>query len=256
VSTCCEIGADGIAYGILEGFTDEEPTVSTITAFDLSGARPGWPVAIEGATSAVSIGDDGSVHAIVSGAGNVLNLVSIDAAGTVVQRDPVELPFDLAGLDVWGEPAPMVGADNSTWILGDGRVARLDAAGDMVAGWPYVPANGYATVEGPCPPGDTGCVFLNPPPALGPDAILYALEEPAGGRGGSIVAIDPDGGIRDGWPVALTRAGAEFWAVVAGTDRMVYALAVEPESGGTSSATILAIDQASTVRYTVTIIEP
>lgn len=73
---------------------------------------------------------------------------------------------------------------------------------------------------------------------------------------GASGAVGPDGRVRPGWPVELTRPGAEFWSVVVGSDRTVYALAVEPEAGDTSSASILAIAPDSTVRSTTTIIEP
>ena len=56
--------------------------------------------------------------------------------------------------------------------------------------------------------------------------------------------------MRPGWPVELKRAGSEFWSVVVGPDGTAYALAIEPESSPTSSASILAIAPDSTVRYT------
>ncbi len=62
--------------------------------------------------------------------------------------------------------------------------------------------------------------------------------------------------MRPGWPVELKRAGSEFWSVVVGPDGTAYALAIEPESSRTSSASILAIAPDSTVRYTTTIIDP
>ncbi len=62
--------------------------------------------------------------------------------------------------------------------------------------------------------------------------------------------------MRGGWPVELTRPGSEFWSIAVGSDGTIYALAIEPEAGGASSASILAIDPDSTVRYTATIIDP
>jgi hypothetical protein len=62
--------------------------------------------------------------------------------------------------------------------------------------------------------------------------------------------------VPSGWPVELQRPGAEFWSVVVGSDGTAYALAIEPEAGGVSSATILAIAADSTVVYTTTIIDP
>ena len=94
-------------------------------------------------------------------------------------------------------------------------------------------------------------------PAVGPDSTLYLpLQARDASVGGSIVAVGPDGRVRPGWPVELTRPGAEFWSVVVGSDGTVYALAIEPETGDTSSASILAIAPDSTVLWTTTIIDP
>ena len=58
-------------------------------------------------------------------------------------------------------------------------------------------------------------------------------------------------------PVEATAApGAEFASVVVGSDGTAYALAIEPETGGKFSASILAIAPDSTVLYTTTIVEP
>ena len=65
-----------------------------------------------------------------------------------------------------------------------------------------------------------------------------------------------DGRVNPGWPVELKRPGAEFWSVAVGPDGTAYALAIEPEAGGKSSASILAIAPDSTVRWTTTIIDP
>ena len=94
-------------------------------------------------------------------------------------------------------------------------------------------------------------------PVVGPDTTLYlrlaARDETVGG---SIVAVDPAGQVRRGWPVELARPGAEFWSIVLGWDGTAYALAIEPESDSGSSATILAIAADGTVRHRSTLIEP
>jgi hypothetical protein len=73
--------------------------------------------------------------------------------------------------------------------------------------------------------------------------------------GGNIVAVGQNGRVRPGWPVLLQRAGAEFWSVVVGADGTAYALAMEPETGNQSSATILAIAPDGTVLYRTTIVD-
>jgi len=60
----------------------------------------------------------------------------------------------------------------------------------------------------------------------------------------------------DGWPVGLKRRGSEIWSIVVGSNGTAYSLAVEPEPNGSHSATILTLAADSTVRYTLTIVEP
>jgi len=74
--------------------------------------------------------------------------------------------------------------------------------------------------------------------------------------GGSLVELSPDGHVPPGWPITLRRPGAAVWSVVVGSDGTLWALAVEPEAGGQSSATVLAITSDGTVRSRVTIVEP
>ena len=83
--------------------------------------------------------------------------------------------------------------------------------------------------------------------------LLNAADSPS--TGGSVVAIGADGVVRDGWPVGLRRAGAAFSSVVVAPYGLAWALAIEPETKG-SSATVLAIAEDSTVLWTTTIVEP
>ena len=108
-------------------------------------------------------------------------------------------------------------------------------------------------------PGTLQCSFDEPVvrPAVGPGGILHlALHARSATVGGSLAAVGLDGRVRPGWPIELKRAGAEFWSVVVGSDGTAYALAIEPEAGTGSSATILAIAPDSTVLYRTTIIDP
>ena len=54
----------------------------------------------------------------------------------------------------------------------------------------------------------------------------------------------------------LARRGAAFWSVVVGSDGTAFCLAVEPEAGGKTSATIVAIAKDGTVRSRTTVIQP
>jgi hypothetical protein len=124
--------------------------------------------------------------------------------------------------------------DGTVWAMG----GAIDPDGEAVlaTGELYDPRTGTAVV---------------------PDSTLYLpLQSSAGVVGGTLVAVERDGQVGPGWPVALKRRGAEFWSVVVGADGTVYALAIEPESGDGSSAGILAIAPDSTVLSVTTIIEP
>ena len=155
-------------------------------------------------------------------------------------------------------PAPVVAGDGTTflWSDVDPDVFALDASLAVRAGWPYRPPS---AIEHPNP--WRGIDGLNCPqpaiPAGGPDGTLYlTLQARNRDVGGSVIAVGRDARIRRGWPVELKRSGSEFWSVVVGPDGTAYALAIEPESGGRSSASVLAIAPDSTVVYATTIIDP
>ena len=150
------------------------------------------------------------------------------------------------------EPAVLVAADGAAFLLSydERTVYGLDPSGQTMAGWPYQADRGPQW-RGSCPADVTGCGVDLSTAAVGPGDVLYLPR-----TGGSLVAIGPDGRVRPGWPVVLTRPGAEFWSVVVGSDGTAYALAIEPEAGERSSATILAIGPEGRVRYRVTVVEP
>lgn len=163
------------------------------------------------------------------------------------------------GAGPFAGPAPPVVADDGTMFLvseeNGTTVYGLDAAGHVIAGWPYRDAIGLQWSR--VPEGDVGTPSWRSEPVVGPSDVLYLLHPPRVSTvGGSIVAIGSDGRVRPGWPVGLKRAGAEFSSVVVGSDGTAYALAVEPEAGDAFSASILAIAPDSTVIWTTTIIEP
>jgi hypothetical protein len=151
-----------------------------------------------------------------------------------------------------------VAEDGTAFLVseeGGTTVYGLDAVGNVMAGWPYRDTIGLQWSYNP--PGDTGGSTRRSEPAVGPGNVLYLLHPPrAATRGGTIVAIGPDGRVRPGWPVLLKRPGSVFGSVVVAPDGTAYALTIEPEGGARSSATILAIAPDSNVRYTTTIAEP
>jgi hypothetical protein len=172
----------------------------------------------------------------------------------------VEHSEDTGGCTVTSPQAPRVARDGTVFVYSelDTAVYALDSSQAIMPGWPFAPATplvrarpGYESEH------EAGYCPLPVPPSVGPDSTLYlALEARNESVGGSLVAVGPDGRVRPGWPVELRRPGAEFWSVVVGPDGTAYALAIEPEAGDTSSASILAIAPDSTVRWTSTIIDP
>jgi len=160
-----------------------------------------------------------------------------------------------------GSPKPPIVADDRAIFAHselDTHIYGVDRALAILLGWPF---DSGASLD-QARPGlesehEAGYCPGPVPPAVGGDGTLYlALENGSATVGGSIVAVGSDGRVRPGWPVELKRPGAEFWSVVIGADGTAYALAFEPESGGTSSATILAIAPDSTVLWSTTIITP
>jgi hypothetical protein len=204
-----------------------------------------------------------------------IRTLAIDADGRVSPVASGEVPVWLLGTYSGAgplHPAALVAADGAAFLLSydERTVYGLDPTGQVMAGWPYQADRGPQW-RGSCPEMVTGCGVDLSTAAVGPGDVLYLPREgrilgyrprSRGGpvyplrAGGSLVAIGPDGRVRPGWPVVLTRPGAEFWSVVVGSDRTVYALAIEPEAGERSSATILAIGPDGRVRHRVTVVEP
>jgi hypothetical protein len=260
------IDLDGVAYGV-QGSVPS-PAVSQITALDLSGVRSGWPISFEGIGSGPAIRPDGRiVVTVASSVPRTSRVLAFDPDRAAVAASSAELPIATGEIVFVDGPyecglpvpkPPLVARGGTTFVFSeiDTAIFALDPSLDVVRGWPYRPAT---ALEGPNPNSEhdgISCPSLAIP-AVGLDGTLYLLlraREPS--VGGSLVAVGPDGRVRSGWPVDLKRPGAEFWSVVVGSDGTVYALAIEPESSGRSSASILAIAPDSTVLYTTTILDP
>ena len=160
-----------------------------------------------------------------------------------------------------GEPRPsqpLVAAEGTVFVHSEveSRIFALDASLAVIRGWPFEPGTALERRESQVDGDGLDCPSIASP-AVGPDSTLYLpLQAADGSAGGSLVAVGRNGQVQAGWPVKLTRQGAEFWTVAVGADGTVFALAIEPEAGDRSSASILAIEPDSTVRYTATIIDP
>ncbi len=236
---------------------------TTLVAFDEHGVRDGWPITIDGSASEVAFDPRGRLHLAVSPPYErpSRTVVISPDGGQHVGSDDLDIVSSLTW-DGAGDPypgAPIVASDGSTFIVSTEGIGTtimgLDAAGTSLSGWPYRSKLGIQFIDR-CEAEDTGCGSNRTPIGIDSHDVLYLIHEAASSSaGGSVVAIRPDGRIRDGWPVGLRRAGSTFWALAVNPNGGAYALAIEPE-GNRHSATIVAIAADSTVRYTTTIVEP
>ncbi|OGO58253.1 MAG: hypothetical protein A2Z32_00395 [Chloroflexi bacterium RBG_16_69_14] len=257
-----QLGPDGTGY--LLAFPQTATGEAEITAFDLGGVREGWLARVEGWPASLGFGPDGRIY-VTQGQESLRpsRILAFDHEGRSLPIGsdalPVAATSEYVGAGPYGGPPPPVVAEDGTTFLvseeGGTTVYGLDPSGHVMAGWPYRDTVGLQW-SGDCYT-STGGVCWRSDPAVGPGDVLYLLHPPrAATLGGTIVAIGPDGRVRPGWSVRLKRPGAEFRSVVVGSDGTAYALAIEPETGGKSSATILAIAPDSTMLYTTTIVEP
>ncbi len=255
------LGPDGTGYLLSYGHDAHRDT--EITAFDLEGLRGGWPVRVKGRPIGLGFGPDGRIYVSENDGDTRRTRIQVfgpDGGSSSIGSDalPVAATSARSGAGpVMGAPPPIVAEDGTTFLVTEDRgttVYALDPGGQVMRGWPFRDTLGLEwSFDDP----DTGGTDWRLEPAIGPGNILYLLRPPrSANAGGSIVAIEPNGQVGQGWPVELTRPGAHFRMVDVGADGTVYALAVEPEGSARSSATMLAIAPDSTVLWTTTIVAP
>jgi len=265
--TCCRwtIGPDGVVYfvGVEKGADVGFDEVSRITALDLAGIRPGWPITVDGTGSRPASGPDGQIVVTVSsyvrGTTRVLSFDPDRTASSSAELSPPTSSYAETGGCQPSQPqAPVIDENGRifVWSEMDDTILALDPSLEQRGGWPYRTATTLVRPDSRYVQEDAFCPGLTAP-TVGPDGTLYlSVQATDATVGGSLVAVDPVGRERAGWPVALRRPGGEFWSGAVGADGTVYALAVELESSRTSSASVLAIAPDSTVLYTTTIIDP
>ena len=263
------VAPDGVAFGAFMVGERDVPgfdEVSEVTALDLSGERAGWPLTVDGSASGPAFGPDGQIILTVGRLAQKTSRVLVfDPGGDAPASESGELPI-ASGVIVPGDGSyecsvpspisPIVARDGTIFVRSEANSAifALDPSLTVRPGWPYRPASWLVYRFSPRSELSCGSVATS---AVAPDSTLYLpLQARDQTVGGSLAAVGPDGRARPGWPVELKRPGAEFWSVVVGSDGSVFALAVEPESGGASSASVLAIAPDSTVLSVTTILEP
>lgn len=282
VGCCAAIGPDGTAYLVSYQGSGTPGNVyhTLVSALDLDGLRPGYPVRVDASASVPAFGLGGRVYlaadksdyTAATATDSSSQVIALDPGGRIADGWPVDLPIDTAAGDSEGVGAPLpplVRPDGSVYVVagspGEGGTIAyaVDPSGGRVAGWPYVSPAGLITVfGGVC----TCCSFTDSPPVAGPDGTLYLVQHATRTSGGNrLTAVGTNGAIRTGWPVTLTEAGAWFRTKAIGDDGRVYAFAVEPagtrrdECGDKSpvySGTVVALDGRGDPIYTTTLVTP
>jgi hypothetical protein len=272
------IGPDGVAYGVSETSIppgaclreDFERAATSVGParlwrLDMAGPEPGWPISIDGAASYPEFAPDGRVLVTVGTYNRrITRIHAIDPRTRRIVATSPKLPILSAhfGYDLdcggSGPAAPMVSADGTVFLDWYSETWAFGPDLRPLPGSPYEPSREMVYPVPPVPVGGGGLDCTGPVgPSVGPNGTLYLSLRPASeARGGRLDAIAKNGKRPAGWPVRLNRAGAEFWYIAVGEDGSLYALAVEPEGRRKASATLLAIDTDSEVRYAVTLLEP
>ena len=259
------LATDGIAYRL--AFHDTEPIRTEITAFDLDGVRPGWPVTVDGITSQPVVAPDGSLAVVrLTKPGLTSQVLWFPAAGGApaatsgnLPRDPISDRTGAGGVRV----GPIVGADGTAWVVGTVESTK-PAISHLVRGSAVVhryPLDMPLQPQGSCDPQDTGCGVWRALPALGPDGTVFLPESATGGpgltssSGGSVVAMAPTGTISRGWPLFLPDTMAGFWSLAARPDGTLVGLEVVPIGAG-SQWILVTMGRDGAIHAATPIIQP
>jgi hypothetical protein len=274
------LGADGTAFAVRQrtGSGCSGDDASKIWAFGIGGVRAGWPVTVSGMASGPVVGPEGRVYVVRSVGSSSARIrvfrrdgTRIDAWSPLLRVEPSSAWYGAGG---WTPAPPVVAADGSAWLVGGPNGAysatpytkayALTARASVRPGWPWR-SQATVSLRGMSSACDTGWGSLRVEPVAGPGRILYIALEPATeAAGGRVVALEPDGDARHGWPITLARPGSRFRSVEIGATGTVYALAIELERwvrvdgcrSPVNSATILAIAPGGSILYRRTVVAP
>ncbi len=206
--------------------SDPVPTASSVKR---------WPFI--GVASEPVFGPDGTVYLLTSvGEGQVgdeQSLVALDAAGHVRAGWPIDTP------EGSGFKTPVAGPGGSVYVEECGtaavgcRVHRLGTDGQEPPGWPFeVPPSVM------CPMSDA-CVSRL---VLGSQDTVHLMSWHKANRQTQILAIDPTGRVKPGWPVALDDAYGWFSAPHLGSDGTLFIETKPGADDGPSALWALAPD--------------
>ncbi len=240
-----DLGPDGTGYLIAhEQSWNPDTTSAIVSAIDLDGMRPGWPIEFDSlSVSHPGFGEDGQVYFAQGQSdwqGEIdapSRLHSVDRQGRTTWT--VELPVALSpewnGASAVVVPAPpATGSQGTAFVVTDQHdgertvVYAVDPSGEVSGRWSSPVGLAYAgfcdlrtASGGGC---STGCGQTRVAPVVGDDGTLYfALED------GRVMALGADGRTQAGWPETLRRPGASFWSLATDADKTVFALAIEWE---------------------------
>jgi hypothetical protein len=239
-----QIAADGVAYRL--EFSGAQATIETvITAFDLNGVRPGWPITIPGFASQPVVGPDGLLEIVRLSQGETVTAQTMSIASTGGAPVATSGDLPLRPLDNTTSAgsilmSPVIASDGSMYVVGtaDSTVPAVVRIGPGSAVGPLIRLAKPLQPQGSCSAQDTGCGTWRAVPVVGPDGTLYVPESAVGSggvvssTGGSLVAIPPDGSIPGGWPITAPDTMAGYWSLMARSDGEIDALVVVPTDPG------------------------
>jgi len=230
------------------GITSPKPSASPIappnpTPFPAATSTPpseanGWPLTFNSERGFEPVfAPDGTVYLLTGGPD--AQLVALDRAGHLMPGWPLEEP---PGSD-FGSPA--AGPDGSAYLEECAGatvgcvVHRLDASGRDRSGWPVELTTAFACSNG----GNCAPAGLY----VGTDGTAFVSHWRDSG-GLQILAIDPSGRIKPGWPVAPGASGGLWWTnVQLGADGTLFMYGI-PDDGVQPDSSIAAFGPDGTLR--------
>jgi hypothetical protein len=260
------IAPDGTAltWGVTvagEFLSDSTLVSAKLVAFGLVGVLSGWPHVSGEPISAPVFGPDSTIY-FAHGQGTANGrIVALDRHAHPRSRWPVKLSIPAVtghvgeGGATWPDvPSPIVGPDGRILLASIAHgttVISLSANGISPPGWPYRSTRGLASA---CSNllGETGCGSPVLSPVVASSGIAYVplAGTTTGGGGGQIVALNPNGQVRAGWPFGVSSS-SEVTSLLPGAGGKLYV--AEMTGGSAPFASVVAVDSAGRRLYQTTV---